>query len=132
VRERLVELSEALALVKRVRAKRDAVYDEVAFAQSVLDALLNAPVSGGRDPFEWLPDELVENILVMLPLATLHVERGVPCSACASGGRGSWKALQSSSGVCGRAKGGLRTSLARSSRGSVLVTQVMCGHLQKG
>ena len=65
------ELSEALAVVERVRAKRDAVRAEVASAESKLDALVNASVSGGRDPFEWLPDELLAMVLVMLSGATL-------------------------------------------------------------
>ena len=51
------ELSEALAVAERVRAKRDAVRSEVASAESELNALVSAPVSRGRDPFEWLPDE---------------------------------------------------------------------------
>jgi len=65
------ELSEALAVVERVRAKRDAVRAEVASAENELDALVNSPVSRGRDPFEWLPDELLVMVLVMLSGATL-------------------------------------------------------------
>jgi len=65
------ELSEALAVVERVRAKRDAVRAEMASAESELDALVNAPVSGGRDPFEWLPDELIVMIMLMLPFEVL-------------------------------------------------------------
>jgi hypothetical protein len=52
-------------------SQRDAVRAKVASAKSELEALVNAPVSSGRDPFEWLPDELIEKILGMLPLATL-------------------------------------------------------------
>jgi len=36
-----------------------------------LSALVNAPVSGGRDPFEWLPDELIVMIVLMLPFEVL-------------------------------------------------------------
>jgi len=39
--------------------------------EGVLDALVNAPVSGGRDPTESLPDELIVMIVLMLPFATL-------------------------------------------------------------
>jgi hypothetical protein len=44
---------------------------EVASAESELDVLVNAPAGRGRDPFEWLPDELLVMVLVMVPLATL-------------------------------------------------------------
>ena len=37
----------------------------------VLDAAVNAPVSGGRDPTQWLPDELMLMVLERLPLETL-------------------------------------------------------------
>jgi hypothetical protein len=36
-----------------------------------LDTLINAPVSGGRGPFEWLPDELIVMIMLMLPFEVL-------------------------------------------------------------
>ena len=33
---------------------------------SELDELVNKPLSGGRDPFEWLPDELLAMIMLMM------------------------------------------------------------------
>jgi hypothetical protein len=45
--------------VERVKAKREAVRAEINAAEGELNAAVNAPVSGGRDPTEWLPDELV-------------------------------------------------------------------------
>jgi WD40 repeat protein len=62
---------ELQSTIDRLVAERDAVRAEVASAESELDALVNTPVSRGRDPFEWLPDELLVMVLVMLPLATL-------------------------------------------------------------
>ena len=59
------------AVVKRVTAEREAVCAEMASAESELDALVCAPVSGGRDPFEWLPDELLVMIMLMLPCEVL-------------------------------------------------------------
>jgi hypothetical protein len=53
-------------MVQRVRAERQAVVGDITSAESELNALVNAPVSGGRDPFEWLPDELVLMIMLML------------------------------------------------------------------
>jgi hypothetical protein len=45
--------------VECVKAKREAVRAEINAAEGELNAAVNAPVSGGRDPTEWLPDELV-------------------------------------------------------------------------
>jgi WD40 repeat protein len=74
-----VELSELHAAkgrkntsaVRRVTVKRDAVQQEIRAAESELDVAVNAPVSGGRDPTEWLPDELMLMVLERLPFATL-------------------------------------------------------------
>jgi WD40 repeat protein len=66
----LSELQEAVD-IKRVKAKRKAVRAEIKAAISELDSAVNAPVSGGRDPTEWVPDELMLMILLMLPFATL-------------------------------------------------------------
>jgi hypothetical protein len=66
-----VELRDLQAAVERVKAKRDAVRMEIRAAKSELDAAVNAPVSGGRDPTESLPDELIVMIMLMLPFATL-------------------------------------------------------------
>jgi len=49
----------------------------MALAERELDALVNAPVSGGRDPFEWLPDELVVMIIERMPFES--VWRGEAC-----------------------------------------------------
>jgi len=43
----------------------------MASAKRELNALVNTPVSGGRDPFEWLPDELIVMIMLMLPFEVL-------------------------------------------------------------
>jgi hypothetical protein len=59
------------ATVERARAEREAVRAEVASTERELEALVNAPVSGGRDPFEWLPDELIVMIMLMLPFEAL-------------------------------------------------------------
>jgi WD40 repeat protein len=59
------------AAIERARAEREAVRVEMASAESKLGALVNAPVSGGRDPFEWLPDELIVMIMLMLPFEVL-------------------------------------------------------------
>jgi hypothetical protein len=45
--------------VERVKAKREAVRAEINAAEGELDAAVDAPVSRGRDPTEWLPDELM-------------------------------------------------------------------------
>jgi WD40 repeat protein len=43
----------------------------IAKTRRELDAAVNAPVSGGCDPTESLPDELILMIMMMLPFATL-------------------------------------------------------------
>ena len=57
--------------VERVKAKRDALRAEIKAVKSELDAAVNAPVSGGCDPTEWLPDELMLIVLERVPFATL-------------------------------------------------------------
>jgi len=59
------------AVIERATAERKAVRAEMASAESELDALINAPVSGGRDPTEWLPDELIVMVILMLPFEVL-------------------------------------------------------------
>jgi hypothetical protein len=59
------------AAVGRVTAKRDAVRAEINAAKIELEAAVNAPVSGGSDPTESLPDELIVMIMLMLPFVTL-------------------------------------------------------------
>jgi WD40 repeat protein len=63
--------SELKAEVERVAAERDAVRAQRELVKNELDTLVNAPVSEGRDPFEWLPDELVLMILLSLPFEAL-------------------------------------------------------------
>jgi WD40 repeat protein len=58
--------------LRELRAKRDGVLAEIKAAKSELDAAVNAPVSGDRDPTESLPDELIVMIIMMLPFATLR------------------------------------------------------------
>jgi hypothetical protein len=60
------------AAIERVTAEREAVRADMASAESEFDALVRAPVSGGRDPFEWLPDELIVMIMVRLPFEVLQ------------------------------------------------------------
>jgi hypothetical protein len=73
--EHAIKLSELeaahMAAVECVTATREAVRADIKAAQSELDAAVNAPVSGGRDPTESLPDELMVMIMMMLPFATL-------------------------------------------------------------
>ena len=64
-------IARARAVIGRATAERATVRAEVASAESELDALVNAPVSGGRDPFEGLPDELIVMIMVMMPFEVL-------------------------------------------------------------
>jgi WD40 repeat protein len=70
VAERIDSRNAQVAVLRKRRQSR-AVRAEMASAESELNALLNTPVSGGRDPFDWLPDELVLMIMLMLPFAVL-------------------------------------------------------------
>jgi len=63
--------AELLAVMVRAEEEHKALRVEMASAESELNALVNAPVSGGRDPFEWLPDELIVMIMLMLPFDVL-------------------------------------------------------------
>ena len=66
-------------------AEREAVRAEMASVKSQRDALVNAPVSDGRDPTLWLPDELMEMIFLRVPLRVL---RGGVCElVCQRWGR---------------------------------------------
>jgi hypothetical protein len=67
-----MEQRELQAELERVGAKREVVRAEMASAENELGALVNAPVSGGRNPFEWLPDELIMMIMLMLPFEVLN------------------------------------------------------------
>jgi hypothetical protein len=57
--------------VERVTAKREAVRAEIIIVENELDDAVNEPVSGGRDPTEWLPDELMLMVLERVPFAAL-------------------------------------------------------------
>jgi hypothetical protein len=65
------ETAEHAAVTEPAMAEREAVRAEMASAEKLLNVLVNAPVSGRRDPFEWLPDELIVMILLMLPFDVL-------------------------------------------------------------
>jgi WD40 repeat protein len=58
-------------VVKNVKAKRARVQTKIKAAEHTLCAILTAPVSGGRDPTEWLPDEMLLTVFEMLPWETL-------------------------------------------------------------
>jgi hypothetical protein len=58
-------------VVATATSKREVVQSEIKVAESELDEAVNAPVSGGRDPTEWLPDELMLMVLERLPFTTL-------------------------------------------------------------
>jgi hypothetical protein len=68
--------AELLAVIARATAEREVVRTKMASAEGRLNVLVNAPVSRGRNPTEWLPDELVVMVLLMLPFETL---RGGAC-----------------------------------------------------
>ena len=59
--------AELTAVIERATAEREVVRAEMVSVQDELDVLVNAPVSGGRDPTLWLPDELMEMIFPMEP-----------------------------------------------------------------
>jgi hypothetical protein len=60
-----------LAAMERVNARRKAMRAEIKAVETKLDAAVNAPVSGGRDPTLWLPDELLLMVFEMLSFVTL-------------------------------------------------------------
>jgi hypothetical protein len=62
------------AAMERARAERNAVRAEIVLVERELNVLVNAPVSGGRDPTDWLPDELVLLIILFLPGNVLWAE----------------------------------------------------------
>ena len=74
------------AVIERATAEQQAVHAEMASVQDELNTLINAPVSGGRDPTLSLPDELLVMIFLMMPFEALW--GGVCERACAVGGVG--------------------------------------------
>jgi hypothetical protein len=71
VAERIASVKARLAVIRKKKWPSKAVRAEVASAKRELKALVNAPVSGGRDPFEWLPDELIVKIMLVAPFEVL-------------------------------------------------------------
>jgi hypothetical protein len=65
--------AELVAAIKKLVSERQAVLEEIKVVERELDAAVNAPVSGGRDPFEWLPDELLVVIMRALPAEMMWV-----------------------------------------------------------
>jgi hypothetical protein len=85
--------------VRQMSAKLEAVRAEINATESELDAAVNAPVSGGRDPTEWLPDELMLMVLERVPFATLW--SGVCERACQR-----WARLMESASIVRRKRDG--------------------------
>ena len=75
VKARLAQLcardNELTTVIERAIAERQAVRTEMASVKDELDALVSAPVSDGLDPTLSLPDELMEEIFLMVPLEEL-------------------------------------------------------------
>jgi hypothetical protein len=59
------------AAAERRRLTAEIAEAEIAEAEAELDAAVQAPVSGGRDPTAWLPDELIIEVLLVVPYAAL-------------------------------------------------------------
>jgi hypothetical protein len=87
------------ATVERVTARRDAMRAELKAAKIELDAAANASVSGGRDPTESVPDELIVMIMLMLPFAALW--RGACERVCRR-----WERLMESAPIVRRKRDG--------------------------
>jgi hypothetical protein len=73
ISEILERVTVLLDVMKRADAQRENVRVHMDAAENELNELVNAPVSGGRDPTEWLSDELMVMIIVMLPLNMMWV-----------------------------------------------------------
>jgi WD40 repeat protein len=71
VAEQIASVKARLAVLRKKKRPSKAHRGEVVLVERELSALVNAPVSGGRDPFEWLPDELIVMIVLMFPLEVL-------------------------------------------------------------
>jgi hypothetical protein len=71
VAEQVDAVKARMAMLRQRRQTSKAVRAALASAERELDALINAPVSGGRDPFEWLPDELIVMILERMSFEAL-------------------------------------------------------------
>jgi hypothetical protein len=61
----------AVLCARRKKKPTKAERAVIARTRRELKAAVNTPVSGGRDPFDWLPDELLVMVLLMLPVATM-------------------------------------------------------------
>jgi hypothetical protein len=79
LKKNLTRLAARVETLREAEAKmaseREGVEAEVAVVESELEAAVAAPVSGGRDPTTWLPDELLIAILLLLPFETLWTGR---------------------------------------------------------
>ena len=75
VKTRLAQLcerdDELTKVIERAIAAREEVRAEMASVKDELDVLVNAPVSDGRDPTLWLPDELMVMIFLRVPFEVL-------------------------------------------------------------
>ena len=100
IKARLAELC-AQKKKKPTKAERAVI----AKTRRELDAAVNAPVSGGRDPTESLPDELIVMIMLMLPFATLW--SGACKRVCRR-----WERLMESAPIVRRKREGRRTRRA--------------------
>ena len=73
ISEILERVTVLLDVIECADTQRENVRVHMAGAENELNELVNAPVSGGRDPTEWLSDELMVMIIVMLPLNMMWV-----------------------------------------------------------
>jgi hypothetical protein len=64
-------------MMAAAREERDAVQAGIRGVMMTLNALVNIPVSGGRNPTEWLPDELVILVMIFEWLPAEALLRGV-------------------------------------------------------
>jgi hypothetical protein len=71
VAEEIDSVKARLAVLRKKKRPSKAGRAEMASARRELKALVNAPVSGGRNPFDWLPDELILMILERVPFEAL-------------------------------------------------------------
>jgi hypothetical protein len=71
VAEEIDSVKARLAVLRKKKRPSKAGRADMASARRELNALVNAPVSGGRNPFDWLPDELILMILERVPFEAL-------------------------------------------------------------
>jgi hypothetical protein len=61
--------------IELATAEQSDAMNELMGAEAELEAAVNCPLSGGRDPTEWLPDELLTVIMLMLPFKVSENDR---------------------------------------------------------